>query len=294
MEICNKGVNHFKFDTRVEEDVVLAGSFAGSGPELKSAGDGSANSDDAMTGSFGSLDGFDGVFWEVEPFGMHFVLFDVIGANWEESAETNVEGEVFNMYAFFLELFKQFFCHVETGGWSGGRAEVFGPDGLVAFDVLFFGVAMHVWGKGNITKVLSDFFEWTSGSCGCSAVAEDFFDSDNICCQFTGCNVFDDELFAFVKFATIHNVVDFAVVAFEYDEFAWVAIGFALSEDTAAHDAGVVEDDEIARLQKVGQVCVSTVGIFAGFAIQDEQASSAADFWRMLSDDFLWKIVIKI
>ncbi len=294
MEVRNKGVNHFKFDTRVEEDVVFAGSFAGSGPELERASDGGANGNNAMAGSFGSLDGFNGVFWEVEPFGMHFVLFDVIGANWEESAEADMECEIFNLDAFFLELFKQFFCHVETGGWSGGGAEILGPDGLVAFDIFFFGLAMHIWGKRNVAEILRDFFERTSGSCGRSAVAEDFFDSNNICCQFTGCNVFDDELFAFVKFATIHNVVDFAVVAFEHDELAWVAVRFAFGEDTAAHDAGIVEDNEIARLQKVGQVCVATVGIFAGFAIQDEQASSAADFWRMLGDDFLWKIVIKI
>ena len=294
MEIRNKGVNRLEFDARVEEDIVLAGCFAGSSPELERASDGGADGNNAMAGSFGSPDGFDSVFWEVEPFGMHFVLFDVIGADREESAETDMECEVFDLDAFVFELFKQFFCHVETGGWSGGGAEILGPDGLVAFDIFFFGFAMHIRGKRNVAKILRDFFERASGSCGCSAVTEDFFDSNNICCQIAGCNVFDDELFAFVKFAAIHNVVDFAVVAFENDEFAWVAVGFAFSEDAAAHDAGIIEDDEIARLQKVGQVRVVAVGIFAGFAIQDEQASSAADFWRMLGDNFLWKIVIKI
>ena len=294
MEVRDESIDGFKLKTWVDEDIIFAFSLAGLGPELESAGDGSANSDDVMAGGFCGLDCLDGILRNLKPFGVHLVFFDVVGADWQESTETDVEGEVFNCNAFFLELFKQFFCHVEAGGWSGGGAEILGPDGLVAFDIFFFGFAMHIWGKRNVAIFLSDELKRACGSCGCSAVAEDFFDSNNICCQFAGCNVFDDELFAFMELAAIHNVVNFAIVTLEDDEFAWVAIGFAFGEDTAAHDAGIVEDDEIARLQKVGQVCVATVGIFAGFAIQDEQASSAADFWRMLSDDFLWKIVIKI
>ena len=69
-----------------------------------------------------------------------------------------------------------------------------------------------------------------------------------------------------MKFATIHDVIVGIIVFFEYDEFAWATIG-KLSKKTRAHDASVVENKEIAWLEKVVEVAIIRIGIFASFAV---------------------------
>ena len=82
MEIGDESVNDFEFEAWEDENVVFAFGFAGFAPEFESARDGGADSDDAVAGGFGLLDGGDGFFWDVEPFGMHVVFFDFVAADW--------------------------------------------------------------------------------------------------------------------------------------------------------------------------------------------------------------------
>ena len=44
-----------------------------------------------------------GVVWDVEPFGVHFVVFDLVGADRKESAEADMECEVRDDDTFLLE-----------------------------------------------------------------------------------------------------------------------------------------------------------------------------------------------
>lgn len=61
-------------------------------------------------------------------------------------------------------------------------------------------------------------------------------------------------------------MVEFEIVAFEDDEFARAAVR-QFREDATAHDASVVEDNEIAWFEKVGELGVFAVGDGAGLAI---------------------------
>ena len=88
---------------------------------------------------------------------MHVMLFDIVATDREESAEADMEGEVFDLDAFGLEFFDKFFGHIETGGRGGGGAEFFGPDGLVAFDIVGVGVAMEIWWKWDVAVIGDDF-----------------------------------------------------------------------------------------------------------------------------------------
>lgn len=81
MEVGEEGVDDFEFEAGVDENVVFAFGLAGFGPEFESAGDGGADGDDAVLGSFGGVDGGDSFFWDVKVFGMHVVLFDFIVAD---------------------------------------------------------------------------------------------------------------------------------------------------------------------------------------------------------------------
>ena len=70
-----------------------------------------------------------------------------------------------------------------------------------------------------------------------------------------------------------------------------MAIGFALGEDAAAHDACIIENEEVAWLKEVAEVGIVTVGDFASLAVKCEQASSAADFWRAASNTLIGELI---
>ena len=98
------------------------------------------------------------------------VLFDVVATNREKCTEADMESEVFDLDAFVLELLDKFFGHVKAGGWGSGRTELFSPDGLIAFDVFFVGVAVEIGRKGNIAVIGDNLGEVTIGSDGSGAV----------------------------------------------------------------------------------------------------------------------------
>ena len=230
VEICDEAVDGLEFEAGVNEDVVFAGSFTSFGPIFERASDGGADGDHAMAGGFGILDGFKGVGGDVEPFGMHMMFFDVVAADGKECAKADVKSEVFDLDAFGLEFLDELFGHVEAGGGSGGGAEFFSPDGLITLDIGLVGVAMKVGRKGNIAVIGNNFGKFAIGGDGSSAVAEDLFDSDNVVCLGAVRDVFDGKFVASMEFTAIHDVVDIAVMFFEYDEFARAAIG-KFSED---------------------------------------------------------------
>ncbi len=138
--------------------------------------------------------------------------------------------------------------------------------------------------------MLGDFGERSRGFNDSGAVAEDFFDGDFFGGFFVGFVVDDGQLVAIVEFTAIHDVTDVAVVVFEYDEFAWTPVR-EFGENTAAHDASIVENEKVARLEEVGKVGIVAVGDFASLAIKREQASSAADFWWTAGDTILWELI---
>ena len=102
------------------------------------------------------LNSFNGVGGNLEPFGMHAVFFDIVATNRKESAETDVEGKVFDLDAFGLKFFDKFFGHIKTSGRGGGGAEFFSPDSLIAFDIILVGVAMEIGWKWNVTVIVNN------------------------------------------------------------------------------------------------------------------------------------------
>ena len=220
MEVGDEGVNGLEFKTRIDKDVVFAESFASFGPEFKRTSDGGANGDNATIGGFGLFNCLNCIVWNMEPFGVHVVFFDIIATNRKKSAKTDVEGKVFDLDAFGLELFDEFFGHIKAGGGGGGRTEFFSPDSLVTFDVVFVGVAVKIGRKGNIAVIGDNFSEVTIGGDGSGAVTQNLFNRNDVVGFTVVGDIFDSELVASMEFATIHDVIDIAVVFFKYDEFA--------------------------------------------------------------------------
>ena len=156
VEVSNEGIDRLEFETRVDENVVFARGFAGFGPIFKSASDGGTDGNHAVARFLSFLDGLEGFGRDVKPFRMHVMLLDVVAANREEGAKSDVESKIFDLDTFFLEFLHQGFSHIETGSWSSGRAELLGPDGLVTLNIIFVGVAMEIWRKRDVAVVGDD------------------------------------------------------------------------------------------------------------------------------------------
>ena len=132
--------------------------------------------------------------------------------------------------------------HVETGGGSGSGAELFGPDSLVTLDVVFIGIAMEVWRKRNIPVIGDDIGKFARGGDGGGAIAENFFNGDSVGGFGVVGDIFNGEDVAIVEFAAIHNVVNFACMFLEDNQFAWATVG-EFGENARAHDASVVQNN---------------------------------------------------
>lgn len=101
---------------------------------------------------------------------------------------------------------------------------------------------MKVGRKWNIAVIGDDLCEVATSGNSSGAVAEDFFNGDDVVSFGTVGDVFDGKLVAGMKFAAINNVIDIAIVFFEYDKFARATVG-ELCKDARAHNASIVEDE---------------------------------------------------
>ena len=88
-----------------------------------------------------------------------------------------------------------------------------------------------------------------------------------------------------MEFAAVHDVVDFAVMFFEYNELARTAI-WQFSKNARTHHARIIENDKVSGFKKVGKIGIFRIGNIAGLTIENEQASSAANFGRANGDFF--------
>lgn len=199
MEIGEKGIDDFEFEARIDENIIFAFGFARFGPEFERAGDGGADGNDAMAGSLRGFDCFNGFGRNLEPLGMHMVLLDIVATNWQESTKANMKSKVLDLNAFGFKFGEGFFGHVKTGGWSGGGAEFFGPNGLIALNVVGVGVAMEIWWKWNVAVGFDDIGEWAVTADGGGTVAKDFLDGDLVV------GIVNSEDVAGVELAAIHD-----------------------------------------------------------------------------------------
>lgn len=199
MKVREQGVNYLEFETRIDKNVVFTFGFTGLSPVFKRAGDSSANGDDAMTGSLSGFNGFDCFGRNLEPLGVHMMFFDIVATNWQESTKADMKSKILNLDAFGFKFGEGFFGHVETGGWGGGRAEFFGPNGLIALNIVGVGVAMEIWWKRNVAVGFDDIGEWMVTADGGGTIAKDFLDGDLVV------GIVNGEDVASVEFAAIHD-----------------------------------------------------------------------------------------
>lgn len=146
VEVGEEGVDDLEFVSRIYENVGFAERLFCVGKMLESATDGRAESDNFAARFFCGINGGESVCGNIVMLGMHLVVFDAVGADRKESAEADMESEVFYLDAFFAQTSEKVVSHIETGGRSGSGALfiIIGEDCLVAVDVGFVSVAIHI------------------------------------------------------------------------------------------------------------------------------------------------------
>ena len=90
VKISDKCVDSLEFEARINENVVFAHGFAGFGPIFKRASNSSTDGNDAMTRLLCLGDGVQSVIRNMKPFGMHMMFLNIVAADWQKSAETDV------------------------------------------------------------------------------------------------------------------------------------------------------------------------------------------------------------
>lgn len=76
-----------------------------------------------------------------------------------------------------------------------------------------------------------------------------------------------------------------------------VALGMetgAGGEETRRENAGVIEDEEVAGAEAVGEVGEDVIGIGAGCAVHDEHAAGASDGGRGLRDEVFGEVEVEV
>ena len=104
MEIGNECIDSLEFETWVNEDMGFAFGFASFCPEFERTRDGGANADYTMAGCLSGLDSLDSFGWNMKPLGMHMMIFDIVAADWKESAKADMKGKILNLNAFVGEF----------------------------------------------------------------------------------------------------------------------------------------------------------------------------------------------
>ena len=69
-----------------------------------------------------------------------------------------------------------------------------------------------------------------------------------------------------MKLTTIKNEICGRIMVFEDDKFAVATVGKA-SKKTSANDFSIVKDEEVAGVEKIGEIPVEGVGELASLAV---------------------------
>lgn len=255
VEVGEEGVDDVELVGRVDEDVGAAGGgFEGgavAAEVFEGAGDGGADSDDAV----GGIDFVCGLGAELEVFFVHAVFLEVIDGNRTEGADADVEGEeAVGMGG------EELGGEVEAGGGGGDGAVLFGVDGLVAFAVGVFLLTIDVGREGE--SAVDGFIDGFVPRDEPVSFGVDLGDGAGAITDFDGASDFH----AFSRADEAAPLERVGVI--ESEEFG----AFVVGEEPGGEDAGVVEDETVAVAEVPGEVGELLVADGPCGAVDDEHA----------------------
>lgn len=125
MEIGEQGVNEFEFIAGGDEQFGCSGGRldgAGVGERFEGSYGGGSHGDEALFVCDGvvndlSVGGVEGVV-----FGVHAMIFDVLGGDGSEGAQADVQGDAGDAYAELGHLVEDVISEMQAGGGGGDGA----------------------------------------------------------------------------------------------------------------------------------------------------------------------------
>jgi hypothetical protein len=307
MEVRQHRFDHFEFETYfgIWVDKEIGRGWAGGDCSstaadcvFESSNRCGSDGDDATSAAESPVDGVGGVRGDGIGFGMEFVIFDLLGVDWLEGSEADLECDFGGLDAALVDSIEDFRSEMQAGGRGCYRSRRLGIDGLIAFAIAGRIGAGDVGRERDVADAIESGEEVVHGLNGLEA---DMAFAELGAGQDLGLQLIliaEEEALADTDFAARANQA-FPIngirgeLAGEKD-FDAAPSAFAASVETGGKDASVVEDQEIAGVQKVGEVAEQAIGIFAAGSLQMQQAGSVAGGEGFLGDEFGGKVEVEI
>ena len=264
---------------------MFAVAIAGGG--LKRAHAGGAHGDHAPAAGAGLADAAQGLGRHDVAFGVHDVLADARDAHRLESAGAHVQGDEGAFHAHGCQTVEHGLVEMQTGGRRGHGAGLGGVDGLVAGFVPAVGAVRDVGGQGHAAVAFQEFQH------GGGKVQLEQFVPAAPDLGLEGAVGQDQACARAGRLAGAHMRQGAPGFGDAFDQDLDLSAAVLAAAQPGLDDAGVVEDQQVARAQQTGQVGELTVVQAAG-AVQVQQPAGVAPFGGMLGDQFGGQFVVEL
>jgi len=254
------------------------------------------------------------------------VILDSIHANGLESSQANVEGDLGGFRTTLADAVEDFWSEVKAGGGSCDRSILLGINGLVAIEVARRIGARDVRRKWDVADAAEKSEEvvlpvvfvtvivvvFSSKRLKSDAAFAELGAGENFGLQFVVLP--EKEAFADANLASGVNQA-FPIVrvgrelAREQDLDASLqnvacwgiarapglrARAFAAAVKPGRKDAGVVENNEIAGAQQIGEIAEQAIRVLATGSLKMQQAGAVAGGERFLCDEFFGEMKAEV
>ncbi len=328
VEVRQQRLHHFEFEAYfwiwIDEKVGCGwagddGSSASTDRVFESANRGGADGDDSAPAVERVIDGGGGAGGNGIRLGVEFVILNTIDADWLESSEADVQRDLGSLDAALTNSVENLWSEMETGSGRRYRSALLGINGLIALAIAERIRARDVGRERDVADAIEHgekvivILEEVKANV---ALAE-FSACEDLGLQFIGVQfilIAEEEAFADSDLAAGTNQAlpvvgidgelagqknfDAAVKEIASGRIARAnrlgVSAFAAAEEPRWKDAGVVENDEIAGLQKVGKFTEQAIRIIAAGSLQAQHAGAVAGGEGFLGDEFAGKVEVEI
>ncbi len=307
VEVCQHRLDHFKFETccgiRINKKVGRCWacddcSGAYSNRMFEGANRCGANGNYPAPAAEREIDGRGGAGGDGVGLGVELVILDAIDADRLESSQADVQRDPGGLDAALTDSVENLRGEVETGGGRGYRSPLLGIDGLIAIAIVGGirardvgrerDVADAIEGREKIIHALGGLK--TDVALAELSARQDFSLEFNL--------IAEEKAFADSDFAAGANqalpIVGIGRELASEEDFDAAGSAFAAAIKPGRKNAGIVEDDEIAGSQKVGEFTKQGVRIAAANPLQAQHAGAVAGGEGFLRDEFDGKVEVEI
>jgi hypothetical protein len=229
---------------------------------------------------------------------VEFVIFDATDADRLEGSEADVQRDIDGLDAALTDSVENLRREVETGGRRGYRSALIRIDGLIALAIAGGVRTRDVGRERDVADAIEGGKEVIVILEGLKA---DIPPAELCARQDLGLQfilVAKEKAFADSDFAAGANqALPFVGIGCELTsekDFDAAVGAFAAAIKPGRKDAGIVEDDEVAWLEKVGEFAEQAIGVAAAGALQVQHAGAVAGGEGFLGDEFTGKMEVEI